>query len=272
MPDEIWVNDVDLSDFGFMASPVTKAWGDSPDLTNPSLATQGWPGPLWAGEPTLAQSRLLTIGGRIHTSPNAALLAAIDNMKALCQDGAVRLRFGDRPTQEYRGARCKAFSDTRYPTVFRGLDVDIAVVFELATPQRFDINPLGYALSTSRVSCPMGTAPSRPVVVLSTGGSATAVVNPVITVRSYGGEIIATMGFTGSIAQNDFWRIDMVRAQVTKSLAGVASDGISLWTSGDFFTLRPADAWYQLSLWPTVELSSSSGTPVGTISYTRQYL
>lgn len=272
MSGEIWVNDIDLGDYAFTASPVTKAWGDAPDLASPSVMTQGWPGPIWAGEPTLAQQRTLIVGGRIVSTSNALLLAAIDNMKAVCQDGAVRLRFADRPTQEYRDARCKSFPDTRNPNVLGGLSTDLAIQFELATPQRFDVNALGYALSTSRLSCPLGTAPSKPVIVLSTGGSATAVVNPVITIRDAGGNVVQTMGFTGSIAQNDFWRIDAFRAQVTKSVAGTTSDGASLWTSGDYPVLRPADGWFESSAWSTIELSSSSGTAVGTITYTRQWL
>lgn len=272
MSGEIWVNDIDLGDYGFYASEGTKGHADSPEIQNLSVATQGWPGQIWAGEAVLGAQRILTIGGHISAATNAALLSALDNIKAIVQDGAVRIRTSDRPTQEYRDARCKTFADARRAALFTGVATDLTLGFELATPQRFDINPLGYALSTARTSCPLGTAPSRPVIILSTGGSATAVVNPVITVRDQNGNPLQTMGFTGSIAQNDFWRIDSLRALITKSIAGTASDGSSLWTSGDFPVLRPSDAWYELAAWPTVELSSSSGTPVGMIDYSRQWL
>lgn len=268
MSGEVWVNDIDLGDYGFMGSPPIRSFTDAPVLADPMVITQGWPGPLWAGEPTLAQVRTVLVNGKVIAASNAALLAAVDNLRALCEDGAVRLRFADRPTQEYRDARCKEFSDSRRDLLL-GLATELAIAFELANPQRFDMHPIGLGLSTSRIACPLGTAPSYPVILIS--GAGAAVTNPTITYRNAAGLVVQTMGFTGTIGANDFWRVDTTRAMITKSLAGTASDGISLWTGGDFPVLRPADAWFETTAWPTLELSASAGTPVGTVVYARQY-
>jgi len=268
---QVFVNDIDLSDYGFGLNENTRGHADSPALSDVSVPVVGFPGVLWAGEETVVTPRALPVGGFLSAATNALLIAAEDNLKALCADGAVRIRFGDRTDQEFRNARMRAFSVTPRGAL-NGVARNIVIEFLLDDPLRYRINPDGYALTTARVRCPLGTAPSAPVIILSTGGSATAVVNPVITIRNAVGAIVQTMTCTGSIAQNDFWRVDSARASITKSIAGTASDGISLWTAGDFVLLRPADAWFEQAAWPTVELSSSAGAAVGAIMYWRRYL
>ena len=82
-----------------------------------------------------------------------------------------------------------------------------------------------------------------------------------------------TAGFTVSLGANDAIRIDCARGTVSKIASGVVTDALQAgyWTSGDYvLLLRPADGNPEMGVYPTVELSSSTGTPVGEITYTRR--
>jgi hypothetical protein len=80
------------------------------------------------------------------------------------------------------------------------------------------------------------------------------------------------MAFTFSGGADDALIVDAARARITKSASGTLTDGLSYWTSGDFPLLRPADGWVESAAYPSVELSSATGTAQGSISYVRRYL
>lgn len=265
----IWINEVDLGDLGFALSVGTQGHADAPELTAVEVTTAAWPGPMFAAEPTVATSRRLTIAGNLRQSTLALLVAAEDALKALAEDGAVRIRFRDRLDQEFRDARCTKCAIQRRGALF-GVSADVVLEFALALPVRVRREPDGYALSSVRTPCPIGTAPSAPVLIVHGGGA--SLTNPTVTVRNAAGDVVQTMGFTVTLGATEYLRIDSARGFVTRVAAGAPTDGASTYASGDFPLLRPSDAWAAFSAWPTIELGAASGTPLGTILYSRHYL
>lgn len=265
---EVWINDVDLGDYGFVLGQ-NPAHANTPDLSDASAPLLGQLGPTWLGEPSQAAARKFLVAGHLLTASQAVLLANLDALKALAGAGAVRLRFADRPTQEFRDARLVSFAPTARAAILSALASDLAISFECVDPLRYDVQPLGVAVSTARAALPIGTAASFPVITIHGGGA--SLTNPVLTYRNASGDIVTTMGFTGTLGANDFLIIDAVRCQVTKSVAGVQSDALSWWTSGDFPVVRGADGWYELAEYPFAELSGT-GTPMGLITYSRAWL
>lgn len=266
---EVWINDVDLTDYGF-ALGVNPDHQASPTFTDASIALIGAVGPTWAGEPTQAASRRITIAGNVRLASPAALLTAVDTLKQLAATGAVRIRLADRPTQEFRDARHVSFTAPPRAAILSNLAADISVVFECLDPLRYDVQPQGIALSTGRAALPQGTAATFPLIIVHGGGS--SLTNPFLTYRSAAGDALQTFGITGVLGVNDYVIIDCLRARLIKSVAGVQTDTLAWFTGGDFFALRPADGYYELGQFPTLELSSSAGAPVGVAIYSKAWL
>ena len=213
-----------------------------------------------------------SIKGHIYATTVAAAMIAIDNLKALLGQGEVRIRTAYAPDRYCLGL-CETFDGDGFKAEVLNGVVNVTLLFTIPEGVARRLNPDGYALSTARTACPIGTAPCAPTIIVHGGGS--TLTNPTVTIRNAAGDIVQTAAFTVALGANDFLRIDCGRALVSRSTAGVITDALAagLWTSGDYsLLLRPYDGWVESSAWPTVELSASGGTPVGEITYVRRYL
>ena len=286
----LWINGRDLAtDFAFAVISVAGLpgnLGSAPRMANLLTA------PELSGE--LLDPRLLTIKhgsttieGIILGSSQSDALTKLDALKGLCGGGEVSIRSA-YATDRYclgildsaasrAGASRSGTSNTA--TAFDGtpqnpgtLDgyVYVTLVFSVKDGVAFRLAQDGITLSTNRASCPVGTDVSYPVFTISGGG--VAFTNPVITVRNAGGDSVQTMGFTISGGINDVLMIDSLRSRITVSSAGTLTDGTAYWTSGDFPLIRPADGWFESAAYPTVALSSDTGTMSGIVTYQRRYI
>lgn len=214
-----------------------------------------------------------TVKGRLSAASPAAAVTALDALRGLLGLGEVAVRLG-YATDRYCNAIMESFDGASEQGENLNGILNVAMTFAVAAGVAWRNAPDGYALTTSRTSCPIGTAESYPVILVHGGGA--ALTNPVITVRNAAGDVVQTMAFVVSLGANDALRIDSARAQVSKVTSGVITDALAAgyWPSGsgDFPLLRPYDGWIENGVYPTVELSSSTGTAVGDISYTRRYL
>lgn len=268
---EIFVNDVDLADYGFVMG-VNPKHASSPTFSDASAPLLGNIGPVWAGDPVQAAARQLIVGGHMVAATESLLRTNVDILKALFTLGAVRLRFADRVDQEFRGGRLVSFDATPKAALLHNAATDLQAVFGLADVLRYDLQPSGFALTTSRTALPMGTAPTFPIISINGGGA--SLTNPVITYRDAAGNIQQTMSLIGTLGANDRIVVDSKGVSIALYTAGVKSDALSWWPvgSGDFIKLRAADAAYEQSGWPTLELSASAGTPFGRVTYSRANL
>jgi hypothetical protein len=273
---DAWINDIDLADYGFVMGQDA-GHAESPQFSDPSAALLGALGATWLSEPTQAAPRRIVVGGNVKQASAALYRAAIDQVKGLATQGAVRVRFADHTDQEFRDCRLVDFKAVPRAALLSNLAGDVVMQFEAADPLRYDVNPQGIPLSTSRASLPIGTAPSFPLIRIH-GGGATVTGPIVITVRNAGGDSVQTFtisvtSLSGSVlGANDYIDIDGTRIRMVKSLAGTQSDGGALWSAGDFPVIRPADGNWELLEYPTMELSANSGTPVGLCTYARAWL
>lgn len=282
MAGEVWINDVDLGDYGFTLgqlgdiatadrpSALASTHKSAPDMADTLVTTIGAVGQIWSGEAVAVSPRKLTVGGYIGGTSQPDFVAKVANLKALVSGGAVRLRFADVPTQEYRDGRMLSFSASARTAILAGAQGDVSFALQFADPCQYDLIPQGIGLGAARAPLPTGTAPSFPVITIN--GNGAALVNPALTVRNAAGDVTQTLGLTGTIAAGDFLTIDCNRAMLNVSVSGVVSDAMTWWTSGDFLAVRPADGWNETGDSPTLELTASSGTPIGTAYYTRAYL
>lgn len=212
-----------------------------------------------------------TVTGIIMAASASAAITALDALRGLVSQGEVMVRTF-YATDRYCLATLTGFDGTAHqPEVLDGT-VNVTLSFLVKDGVAFRMQPDGYALTTTRIACPIGTAESRPVILVHGGGA--AMTNPTITVRNASGDVVQTQVFTVSLGVNDALRIDSARCLISKVSAGTITDGMAAgyWTSGDFLLLRPYDGWIENAAYPSVELSSATGTAQGEISYRRGYV
>jgi len=231
-------------------------------------------GPEMSG--ALLDPRLMTrasgrasVSGIILADTTADALALLDALKGLCAQGEVSIT-----TAYARGRHVLAVLDRQdgvsYTTGRIDGLVSVTLDFIVKDGVGFQTAPDVRGLSTAWTACPIGTAVSSPVVLIH--GAGAAFTNPVITVRNAGGDVVQTMGFTFSGGADDALRVDSARALVSKIASGVVTDGASYWTAGDYPLLRPCDGNAEAGAYPTVALSSATGTAFGMISYRRRFV
>lgn len=131
-----------------------------------------------------------------------------------------------------------------------------------------DIEPTCRALSSSRVTCPVGTGVSAARITLN--GASTPVVNPVVITRNMAGEELSRLTLSGSLTTNMALHADAALHALTLYDAGTLQTGTSAgdnWLASGAFPLLSGEDGENV----TVELSSDSGTPTGVLLYTRVY-
>lgn len=271
----LFVNDRDLyADFSFV---VTDQLAGFPGMIgSASRDVQLSDGPEMQG--AILDPRLIrrtpgkaTVRGYLSTTTPALALAALDALRGLVMSGGeVAVRTG-YATDRFCYAVCDSFDGSSYVGEDLNGRVSVAMSFVVKDGVALRLQPDGYALTTGRTPCPIGTAESYPVITVHGGGAALA--NPVITVRNAAGDVVQTMGFTVSLGANDELLVDCARGlYVTRLTVGVPSDAASTWSSGDVPVLRPYDGFPENGIYPSVELSSSAGVAQGDITYTRRWI
>lgn len=282
---EVLINDVDLFDYAWTigqvgdisttgkTSALANSQSSSPAMSDALVTLLGQLGQTWGGEPVQAAARSLTFGGFILGTSQADYLAKVDAMKALLSNGAVRVRFADRPTQEFRDARLLQFAANPRAAFLSNLAGDVSFSLQFADPLRYDVTAQIVQLGVNRQPLPVGTAPSFPLLWISSEGS-TGTETITINLRNAAGDIVQTMALTYAPSSGDYIIIDCSRIRIRKALAGGAeADGLSLWSSGDFLVIRPGDASFDISKYATIDMSVSGAVPFsGFITYCRAWL
>ena len=263
------------------------------DFSLEVTALDGWPGGLGTASRevdlldgpemwgALIDPRLIrpsasraTITGVLDTASMATARIALDALYAAVGEGEVRVRTIYAPDRYCLATLDQSSGEPDAIGIVNGV-VKVTLGFLIKDSVAFRTQSDGYGLSTSRTACPVGTDHSAPMILLYGGGA--TLTNPSIVIRNGAGDPVQSMGFStaslggGVLGATDYLLVDSVRAAISKSLAGTLSAAESLWTSGDFPLLRPADGWVEDAIYPTVELTATAGTPKGMITYRRSY-
>lgn len=269
----LYFDDRDVqTDFGLIVTEFSgwpgmlgSAQRDVPLIDGPEMS-----GAIFDPRLVRRRSATATVKGVISGASVAAALTYLDNLRNLVLTaGEIPVRSAYAPTRQCIAA-CTGFDGN--PQVAGSLDgkAEIALTFVVRSGTAEAVTPDGYALSTVAVAMPIGTAPSKPVIVVH--GNGATLTNPVVTIRDSSGAVVQTMGFTVVLgATQELW-IDCARTTLSFITAGAVTDAMNVWTSGDFPQVRPYDGNIETAAYPTIALSASAGTPVGTITYTRQYV
>lgn len=262
----IWINDRPLT---ALVTAITGLDGYlSPDAPARELVALADTAAI-VGTTVTVSPRTITVTVDVAT---AALLDRQTMLDALARQlrGRLLLRTADRPDREL-SVVCQGITLTFYDTPLTVVACSVGMTLVAADPVWSDLEPLAYALSTSRTACPLGTATVAPTITLYGG----VVVNPILIVRAASGEETGRLTLTGSLAANDALVIDAGAQTMARYVAGVLQTGptagLTWLTSGTFPLLDPTDGDAAQAAWPSIELAASSGTPTGVVTYNRRW-
>lgn len=247
------INGVDLAEYGVTITSA-QGWRGRTTRARDRVVIAGAAGTVPATRAT-QQARSIRVEG--YCGPNqigtlagrSALLDALEVATA----GLLELEFNDDPGRVY-DAECVGIEVRPVNAIYAApsLLVDLDFIADATTKR--DATPLPRSFGSTPVAIPTGTA--------SHGGTLWvygAATDPVVTCRRADGAVAWQLGFTVALTDNDFLAIDLIRHTVTLSDDSVASNGIGLWTSGEWGTFRPEDADPVGGRYPTLEVSSGSG-------------
>ena len=247
----MYLNDYDTSRLGLV---VRRADGRHSGVSIRDRITQL---PKRAGDVALAREseaapRRLTVLGTIKKSSIAAVNSARDELKARLYHGTIEVRFDDEPTRMYLARAEDSELRTTDPD-FVNPASEVTLSLYVPVPLAFDKLSRVVAFSATKGDCPIGTAPSLPVLQV-----AGAVTNPTITYRDFRGASIKTLGLTVTLLATEYLEIDCETSKIYRYTAGVKANADSLMSSGDFFALDSQDADTPNSVWPTLEISPTA--------------
>jgi hypothetical protein len=253
-----WVNDTPLERLGFRVVRV-RGMGDPLGQRVPTTAVPGRAGRLAvstrAGE---VSPRTVTVTLTIRPRTSLAdLEAAMVKLYALCGGGLVELREARDPGKALVGYLAGG-EDLPYDPQYLAADPASLVTlrFTCDDPARYAVSPTLVGLATSRAACPLGPLPVAPILRIFG-----AVTNPTVSIRTAGGVLRQTMGFTIALAATDWLEVNCETGVIQKSVSGVVSDAYGTWTtkSDGFLVLDPHDGDPVTGTGPTLELSGGSG-------------
>lgn len=205
-----------------------------------------------ASDPVEAAVELRLVG-TIRGASIADMRAKADTIKAVLSAGPVRVITPDQVTR-FVTAELVVVDVQDFGPSFRQIEQPCEISLTANDPLRYDLCiTQAQAPAATRARLPLGTAIVRPVITIT--GAAT---NPVITLRDYLGNVIATMTFGATaLLAGETLVVDCAAFSVSKN--GVSS--LASLTVGDFLKLDPlAIADRDKAKWPTLETSSGTIT------------
>jgi hypothetical protein len=268
----LYINGVDVaSDFLWWVDEAP-GFDAGPTMTQELLAVPGRFGGIPSGVLGTA-ARTVRFGGVIAGSGISDTRTRYDGLVSVASAGLVTLVwdsevYGPRQIRGYLTAleRPRYFGN---PLVQHAARVDLVFTCPDGAWRSVELTTL--ALSATRVRCPLGTAPSAPLCyVYGNGSSPTSFT---LVVRNAAGDAVSTTTLTGTaLGANDFLEVDAGAQTIVKSASGVRSNGIAYYASGPWPKLDPADGRYDLSIYPTLEVTANAGTAAGAAIYGRHWL
>ncbi len=246
-----WLNDTPLEDLGL--GPRSANWWDSVVFERATIPLVDQFGQVASNVGTGAP-RELQIECLLEATSVSDRRDKLDAIMRLIGYGPVELRVQDDEDRvllarlvNYTAAQ---FSDNPYGGQ-PYLDVTLELVAD--DPTFYDRYARAVGLSTSAAEVAVGTLPNYGVLYLQ-GAS-----DPTVTYKAHSGETVATLELAYTWASGDVYRVDLGLQTIDKIASGTRTNGISVYSTGDFFSLDPRDGDAAATDWPTITLSTGSG-------------
>jgi hypothetical protein len=224
------------------------------------------------GPPTLTTrarltTRTLTLSVDVRPALMTSRPAVLDALTRRLA-GVLEIVRSDAPERAWYGVLQQATATLPAGNLVNPLTV-LDLTFAVPDPRRADRDTQTRALSATPVACPTGTGTSAPTVRLF--GASTAVVDPAVVLRRPSGETVATLTLSGSLGADTWLDIDCGSEWLYLYTAGTRTNALAWLTGGAFPLLDGDDASGPDGPYPTLALTSASGTPTGLVLWRRSW-
>lgn len=270
----VYLNETSLASIGVYVMRIN-SHTSGPSRSYPTVALPGRQGVVLNADPEMG-ARTLSIQATIATSAAtiAARATAEDQLKALAYAGAVAIGVDDDINAPRRiiGV-CQGCDISQRSHPVDAVASDVTLTFLCPDPTWADVVGQVIGFSSTLSPVPVGTAPSGGIVRLSAPVWSANVTNPVLTYRNAAGVVVKSLTFNTTLtAGTDYLEIDLDRQTVVEYQSGVVRNAIGDITDGAFFALDPMDGDPLNASYPSLEVTSSAGTPSGQYLGTRRWL
>ena len=229
-------------------------WWDSVIFERPSIPLAGQLGQV-AGNVGIGAPRELSITTLLEASSVSDRRTKLDNIARDLSAGINEIKIQDDTARVLLARFIRytvgAFAENPYggqPYV------EVTLEFVADDPVWKDVSASSYALSSSDTETPLGSLPSYGVIELTGANS------PTITYKDQAGNTVSTLALSYTWASGETYRVDLALQTIDKVVSGVRTNAISVYSTGEFFALDPADGVASTSSWPTVAVSTGTGT------------
>lgn len=276
----VYLNETSLADIGCYVTGFQGSASAAPTREYPTVAIPGRQGVVFAADPTTG-TRTLQIEGAVVPSAGtiAARRTAEDQLKAAAMRGLIAVSVDDDVNAPRKiDAVCTACEITPRGHPVSATVSGFVLRFVCPDPTWQDVVGQVIGFTSTATGVPLGTAPSGGIVRIAAPSWSADVDVPVLHYLNAAGVTIGSLTFGGVTGVNDlqagldYLEIDLDRATVTRYDSGVASNGISLLTAGDFFTLDPMDGDTLNASYPMLKVTATGGTPSGQWLGARRWL
>lgn len=243
------INNKALGDLGFKVAQVA-SWLDAPTQTLPEVVLPGLAGSVHSDDRPRVTPLDIKIVGTLVGADRDDARAKRDRIMALLRNSPVTIVFPDS-LQRYLVADLAVLHLDPVGASFNQSKFPAELTLHAFDPYRYDlVDTAPQAPAGVAIRCPLGTAPTRPVLTIS--GPA---VNPILTFSDYAGVGIGSLTLTVALIASDTLVVDCALGKITKNGAALNT----AITVGDFIQFDPAiHANRDLAAWPIVNCSSGA--------------
>jgi hypothetical protein len=270
---EIYLDGRPAADLSLYVYSMEEGWWGGPDVQR----AMPRPAPGQAGVQLSGYSypmmpaRQVKVNGKIVTSANtvAARVAAESVLRdTLLNQGLVWMQLDDG-INPLRGADVfierVRIRPVGHPLVAVVSEVELSCTSPSALWRLASGTAVAIAAASTRYTLPLGTAPSAPIIRVM--GAATT---PSVVYRNSAG-VVQVQIAVPTLTSTEYADLNMETLTLQKVSSGTGTDisGLITVTTGSLpFALDPAHGNYELSAWPTLEVTAGTAE----VLYTKRYL
>lgn len=240
------INGYDTSALGLIIEDAPR-WRDSPRRSRVQAAVPGRIGLVDLGARPVLEPRALEFTGVQKGDTAQQLRDRLDALKRRLERGELEIRTFDMSDRFYRG-QLEDLTIAAIRPAFTQRAHRIKIAFLCDDPRAVAITEDVVAFTTA-TPMPLGSAPSHPVVRITTP------TNPTIIYRNSAGVEQGRLALT--ISGVTWVEIDMGRGTIVDN---TGADRIAALTSGTFLELDPFDGTADGTAHPTLEVTGGTGS------------
>lgn len=253
------INGADLKPLCGLAIASASTWRDMPARRRNVAIVPGYPGEIVVDAVAQEQPRQFVLQGTVVGTDATDARTKLDILAAILAAPSLLVSFNDAATRQI-SMELMSFVASPPDAQMIANKIPVTITLVAHDPYSYDITATNVVFAGA-TAIPLGSGPVWPKITV-TGGAT----NPVFSLKTNTGTLVATLGLSIAFPNTDTVVIDMAKKLITRN--GVSQPGYL--TSGDFFSIDVSKhGVFSSAAWPTIE-GSGLGTNA-TLSYQKAW-